>query len=270
MCSSDLLWLQKGHVFKGLFEQKYVFAIVAFMFMSTASVILFSYLTDKASPLIVAEDNNKNERQVELRRLEIERDRQAAIIKENAERERIAAEHEERESRERMVAENAEREWMATEKERLALVMREKTKKIHKMEQNISRLVVSAESLLSKNRLKDAYGSFQKILEIDVNNKAAMKGINRVAEKYLALAVSKAEKHKFDTAEAYVQSASRISPQHPQLAATQQTIFELKNKQLAAKEKQQSQSRDTPVKPQAEVQAEAEQAIPKQRVFGGF
>lgn len=101
-------------------------------------------------------------------------------------------------------------------------------------------------------------------------NKAAKRGVNRVAGKYLGLALKKAQNSDFDLADAYVCSAAEISSRHPKLAATQQKISNLKNKQLAQKAAQSGQAVTAGSTGQAEVQEAKTNKIPKQRAFGGF
>lgn len=275
---------QKKRALKDLFEKKYALAIAAFVFVSTASAILFINLPENEPPpseitktkYIKQLEYKKRVEQAHLKQVEEERVRQEALAREAIEQERAAREQlaaeKERLSlaREASMREKADRERIAAEKEKLALAMREKTKRSRKIGQKVNQHMASAEAALQRNRLKDAYGFYQQALKIDTKNKAAKKGINRVAEKYLALAISKAKKSNFDTADAYLRSVAKISPKHPKLATTQRKIFKLKNKQLATKTKQQSQSKQSQVTPQIEVQIEPEKVTPKQRSFGGF
>ncbi len=275
---------KKNFGFNGLAEKKYALAIGAFVLVSTVSAVLFSNLPDNKPPprelaKVKQEKQSKQDRQLaNLIRIEEERARKEAQERqaierakaEQTEKDRLARDNAERERRaaqqEKLAQEKRERERKAAEKEKLALVMRDKAKKTHDTEQKINRLIATAEASLQKNSLKDAYSSYQQVLGMDADNKTAKKGVDRVAEKYLGLAVSKAKKSSFDTADAYVRSASKISPEHPKLASTQQTIADLKNRRLA----ETTQQKNTENQSDVSNQKSPEKIIPKQRSFGGF
>lgn len=263
--------LQATSSTSSIFSQKHMLVISSFMLIAILSTITLIKVSVDKHKLIEAEQRMENKHLVTQRHVDEERARHEAMIQQREERERIVAEKE-REARERIVAEKERevREQIVTEKERLALAMREKVTKARKIEQHISLLISKAESALEKGELLDAHDLFQQILAMDKNNKPAIKGVVRIAERYLALAEKEAENIHFDKADSYIHSAMTMSPSHPRLVATQQIIFELKSKHFAKKAETQDENSASKINRQAEVQILPEKKLPTQRSFGGF
>ena len=128
-------------------------------------------------------------------------------------------------------------------------------------EKQLTDLFASAESQLLNTRLEAAYQSFQKILALEPGNGRAESGIDRVADRYLALARTSALANDFDQASKHIGSAIQIAPMHDKLSSTQQEIFDLKDAQLAKQAEAQ----------RAQQEAAPEEAEPKKRrTFGAF
>ncbi|MDX2507448.1 MAG: hypothetical protein QNL62_23650 [Gammaproteobacteria bacterium] len=145
-------------------------------------------------------------------------------------------------------------------------------------QRKINDLLATAEQQLSKAQLSRAYKTYKEVLKLDPRNQRAKTGIPQVAERYLNLANTAANKNDFTKAKSYVNSAIRIDPTNSKLADTQQKIFELeheyeqqirlaKDKLVAEEAARKQQILQTPAQP-VEKEPEPEQKI--RRSFGGF
>ena len=153
---------------------------------------------------------------------------------------------------ERKKAEEARQTKLNAEREKARLAQQKK----------ITDLFATAESQLLNTQLKSAHQSFLDILKLEPGNTRAQGGIDRVAERYLALAKASAIANDFEKANNYMGSVIQIAPTHPELGPTQQEIFALKDAQLtrqAEAQRAQQQTVSTPEEPEK-----------KRRTFGGF
>ena len=139
-------------------------------------------------------------------------------------------------------------------------------------------MLATAEQQLRKTQLSRAYQTYKKVLKLDPRNKHAKTGLPHVAERYLILANTAANRNDFSKAKSYVNSAIRIDPTNSKLADMQQKIVELeheyekqirlaKDKLVAEEAARKQQIQQTPVQP-VEKEPEPEQKI--RRSFGGF
>ncbi|MBT8438479.1 MAG: protein kinase [Gammaproteobacteria bacterium] len=103
-------------------------------------------------------------------------------------------------------------------------------------QKQINDMLSRAELQLQNTQLKAANQSFQDVLKLEPGNSTAMKGITRVADRYLALARTFAIANDFDKANSYINSVIKIAPTHERLTSTQKEIIDLKKAQLAAEE----------------------------------
>jgi len=169
------------------------------------------------------------------------------------------------------------------EQERLALfqLQKEQAKKQKQLEKNkkIEGLLKQAETDLLNTKLNNAYNKYKDVLRIDANNKFAKKGINRVADQYLALASNEAIKSNFDQANKYISSVIQIAPTHKNLSTTQQNIFTMKNihltkqaeEQRIAEEKEKTRLLEQQAQNKQNKQNEEEPVKKKKRrSFSGF
>ena len=129
-------------------------------------------------------------------------------------------------------------------------------------QKKITDLFARAESQLLNTQLKSAHQSFLDILKLEPGNTRAQSGINRVADRYLALAKSSALANDFDKASNHISSVIQIAPTHSKLGPTQQEIFALKDAQLAKQAEAQRAQQQTVSSP--------EEPEKKRRTFGGF
>lgn len=236
---------------------------------------VFVFTSPKNAPQLTERDKAReaarlsSQARITLQRQQAEREQRARELaaRVQAEKERAVKEQAAREqaAKELAARKKMERDRRAAEKQRLELAMREKVRQRQATERKINRLIASAETALQKNRLNDAYTSYQKILKIDARHKAAKKGIYTVAGRYLAMAEKRAESAKFEQADYYLRRAGSISPRHPGLASVQQKLVELKNRRAAEKDKTVTQDRQKQPASQ-----ESEDKSVRQRTFGGF
>lgn len=168
----------------------------------------------------------------------------------------------EQHEQERLALINKERE------EKLDLELREKEKIKALNKEKIKRLIFNAEAHINTNRLNEAYLNYKKVISIDAKNTDANTGIKRVAEKYLNLAVARANTNQFSKARAYLNKANTISPHHPQYLATRQKISNLRSRYQRQQEEKQAVELEQ--KRRKTDKAEPENSSLQRRTFGGF
>lgn len=71
-----------------------------------------------------------------------------------------------------------------------------------------------------------AYHFYQRVLELDPNNKRAQRGIYEIADKYLEWAINKANGGHFKLARRYLAEAHKLDPHHPNIPAVTRLIDE--------------------------------------------
>ena len=239
------------------------------IFISGAAAYYMVYIPQQEQQIAEQQriDNEQQKLKVsEQKRLADEKKRQQ-LAEEKDLQDKLAADKKAKEEQEKLKTQK-------TLEAKSAAIKNQQEAEKRKRQEKIDSLLVTAESNLSRVRLKSAYKNYRDILKMDSKNKKAKSGINRVARKYLNLAEREAVNDNFDKADAYLTSANNISPSHSKLATTQQTIFDLRRKHLQYQAEQQIIA-----KQKAEEKRLAEQEAQKQttekpktsrRAFGGF
>ena len=92
-----------------------------------------------------------------------------------------------------------------------------------------SDLLNAAENALQTDRLSSASYNYQEVLRLSPENTYAQQGLNKVFNRYLALAVEEARDDDFDDAAEYYLAASKLRPDDEELKTVGQQIAQLQN-----------------------------------------
>jgi hypothetical protein len=87
----------------------------------------------------------------------------------------------------------------------------------------------AAENALQTDRLSSASYNYQEVLRLSPENAYAQQGLNKVFNRYLALAVEEARDDDFDDAAEYYLAASKLRPDDEKLKTVGQEIAQLQN-----------------------------------------
>ena len=274
---------------------KWLVPVAASIFVVLAAGSVLYFLEDQPDDKTTQATTNQLIKQVEQKpenataqrqqqQLEQERQRQIArqaterkieqekIKQQEAERQRRLAEQQRlaEEKKASEAAREAEARRLAEEKKRRAQAAASARKL---RQEKITTLLRTAETQLASTRLRKAYGTYRQILKLDRNNKKANKGIQRVANRYLSLALTAARQHDFTKAQRYFASAVEINPNNDRIAETEEKIFEMESEyklKLAEKQTEQQQATSASENATATSATPAEQNQRKRRAFGGF
>jgi serine/threonine-protein kinase PpkA len=102
----------------------------------------------------------------------------------------------------------------------------------------VEKLLSQADAALKKYRLtsprnRSAYHYYREVLKLDPHNKAASRGIRRIADRYTTLADKALKKGDEDKSRAYVKRGLSLNPRNKNLLAMQQHLDELEAARLA-------------------------------------
>jgi len=76
---------------------------------------------------------------------------------------------------------------------------------------------------------ENAHERYRRVLELEQNNSEALLGLERIMEKYIALADAARGKGRLEKADNYLKRASTVLPAHPGLAAAQDTLAQTRS-----------------------------------------
>ncbi|MEZ5560696.1 MAG: hypothetical protein R3E86_19385 [Pseudomonadales bacterium] len=93
----------------------------------------------------------------------------------------------------------------------------------------VRQLLAEAEQALAEDRLfvpaeNSAISRYDKILAIDPGNLDAIRGLEKIVERYLELALEAADRRQFERARAMLEQAALADPRHPGIEPTAERI----------------------------------------------
>lgn len=245
--------------------------IAGLVILFAGGVVAYSYFSESGpqqsmdKPLVsekktVAQKKREQE-QARLERLRLEQIRQEQLRLEQEEQTRLEQERiaEQQEAQARKNAEQQRRVKIIREQEQKEAEEKKRKQASRQLqkEKTIASLLNQADTAMSRQKLKSAYRSYKRILQMDRNNSKARDGIALISERYLELAVREAEYEKFEQADKYLNNAISINPNHSEINATRKTLNN-------AKARYEENLRDS-----EEKNKKKEESI-QERSFGGF
>ncbi|TVQ32529.1 MAG: serine/threonine protein kinase [Wenzhouxiangella sp.] len=107
------------------------------------------------------------------------------------------------------------------------------------IQERVSSLLARANQSLDADRLmipedRNAYRDFQKVLEIDPGNHAAMSGIIRIAERYAELTREALDREQYTTARNHLDRAEQLAPDLAQLPELREWLDAVQGQQAAS------------------------------------
>jgi tetratricopeptide (TPR) repeat protein len=93
----------------------------------------------------------------------------------------------------------------------------------------INRLLEDADLALAAEHFTfpardSALALFDRVLVLDPGNETALRGLETIAEHYLALATDAASRRRFEQAQAFVEQAQMVDPEHPGIRPAMEQI----------------------------------------------
>ncbi len=124
-----------------------------------------------------------------------------------------------------------------TEPSNTALVTETSAQPIQSPGQEMQKLLILAKNSLDDYQLTtppqtNALYYYQKVLDLDPNNKDAQRGFSEIAKRYSWLVGQRIEQGEYNIAEAYINRGLQVDPGNLILIAQSQTIDELKNQSI--------------------------------------
>ena len=119
---------------------------------------------------------------------------------------------------------------------------------------DIQQLLFSADDAIEQNRLTtpaddNAFDRYKLILTLNPSNTFAKAGLNRIVEKYLAWALSHAERSNIKKARYFVSLADSIDPNHPNIKPVVNKINDQEDKVVSVFKLDTASVRDRSVEP---------------------
>ncbi|HTR01444.1 MAG TPA: hypothetical protein VMH83_15710 [Candidatus Acidoferrum sp.] len=98
-------------------------------------------------------------------------------------------------------------------------------------------ILYEAKKAYDENRLmqpagRNAYEMYDEVLHLDPGNRIALDGIQEIATRYISMADAAIGQLALENAEGYLARAARLSPEHPQLAASRARLEDAKKGRL--------------------------------------
>lgn len=115
----------------------------------------------------------------------------------------------------------------------------------------------------------NAYAFYARVLMQDENNVQALKGLERIVQRYLALAKSAHKKGKLELSQLFLSRANKVVPGHTQITAVKKQLAQSKTQTVAkAKAKQPQQlTKYKPLQTQEQSLLEAPEGMQRQRIL---
>ncbi len=98
----------------------------------------------------------------------------------------------------------------------------------------IDRLLEAAAQALADNRLTtpqpdNAYSLYQEVLKIDPDDPRAQRGFEKIVERYVKLALTAADRQRYEQGWMMLERAREVDPAHPAIAPTERQLDLLEN-----------------------------------------
>ena len=89
----------------------------------------------------------------------------------------------------------------------------------------LDKLLLTAQTALTHNRLAGAYYYYRKVLELDPENKRAIAGFVLIADRYFAMAEEEFDRGRGEKAKNYVKLGLHVKNDHPALLALNESLM---------------------------------------------
>ena len=101
-------------------------------------------------------------------------------------------------------------------------------------DERIERLLEGAAQALAEDRLTtpevgSAHGFYQEVLKLDPDDQRAQRGLEKIVERYVRLALTAADRQRYAQGRAMLERARQVDPAHPGIAPTERQLDLLDN-----------------------------------------